>query len=109
MYNLYTFIWNYFIPGGLILTSISTKGQSFHANNGSNFYKVEISSPCLCEGCDCSYDLIANQVYAGGNGLTVSGDENVYGLGIDIYLIDTLRSEERRVGKECRSRWSPYH
>ena len=22
---------------------------------------------------------------------------------------DTPRSEERRVGKECRSRWSPYH
>mgnify|MGYP007105089263 CR=1 FL=1 len=22
---------------------------------------------------------------------------------------DKLRSEERRVGKECRSRWSPYH
>src|SRR5256885_15328552 len=22
---------------------------------------------------------------------------------------DGLRSEERRVGKECRSRWSPYH
>ena len=21
----------------------------------------------------------------------------------------TIRSEERRVGKECRSRWSPYH
>ena len=21
----------------------------------------------------------------------------------------TTRSEERRVGKECRSRWSPYH
>ena len=25
------------------------------------------------------------------------------GLGV------TTRSEERRVGKECRSRWSPYH
>src|SRR3989442_14585782 len=24
-------------------------------------------------------------------------------------LIVTQRSEERRVGKECRSRWSPYH
>ena len=24
-------------------------------------------------------------------------------------LISFLRSEERRVGKECRSRWSPYH
>ena len=22
---------------------------------------------------------------------------------------DGARSEERRVGKECRSRWSPYH
>ncbi len=24
-------------------------------------------------------------------------------------VADKLRSEERRVGKECRSRWSPYH
>src|SRR2546430_13600604 len=24
-------------------------------------------------------------------------------------LLDEPRSEERRVGKECRSRWSPYH
>src|SRR3989441_7704542 len=25
------------------------------------------------------------------------------------YVMRDLRSEERRVGKECRSRWSPYH
>ena len=25
------------------------------------------------------------------------------------FLGRVLRSEERRVGKECRSRWSPYH
>ena len=25
------------------------------------------------------------------------------------WLFDVDRSEERRVGKECRSRWSPYH
>ena len=25
------------------------------------------------------------------------------------YVKGTVRSEERRVGKECRSRWSPYH
>src|SRR5256884_3712999 len=24
-------------------------------------------------------------------------------------LVNNARSEERRVGKECRSRWSPYH
>ena len=23
--------------------------------------------------------------------------------------VELCRSEERRVGKECRSRWSPYH
>src|SRR5258708_31508807 len=35
------------------------------------------------------------------------------GLGFLIRIIEItpspLRSEERRVGKECRSRWSPYH
>jgi len=24
-------------------------------------------------------------------------------------VVTSTRSEERRVGKECRSRWSPYH
>ena len=27
----------------------------------------------------------------------------------DVWNVNVLRSEERRVGKECRSRWSPYH
>src|ERR1051326_8339236 len=38
--------------------------------------------------------------------LTIMGmltkQDNQYALTLD-------RSEERRVGKECRSRWSPYH
>ena len=29
--------------------------------------------------------------------------------GIAETFFDNGRSEERRVGKECRSRWSPYH
>ena len=32
------------------------------------------------------------------------GTENVFD-----FSIGNPRSEERRVGKECRSRWSPYH
>ena len=36
-------------------------------------------------------------------------DENMPGLtGLET-LAQIKRSEERRVGKECRSRWSPYH
>ena len=31
-----------------------------------------------------------------------------FGINLNRYQI-TYRSEERRVGKECRSRWSPYH
>ena len=46
--------------------------------------------------------------------LTIGWDETVVQKGAtfeiergEIFAI--LRSEERRVGKECRSRWSPYH
>ena len=39
------------------------------------------------------------------NGLSGQG---AYELSTLIYR-DRSRSEERRVGKECRSRWSPYH
>src|SRR2546430_5208457 len=32
------------------------------------------------------------------------------GVGLSVVVIQApYRSEERRVGKECRSRWSPYH
>src|SRR2546430_6449615 len=30
-------------------------------------------------------------------------------MSVPISAITVSRSEERRVGKECRSRWSPYH
>ena len=41
-------------------------------------------------------------------------EKNKYHMLMHIYGIykngsDEPRSEERRVGKECRSRWSPYH
>src|SRR5258708_557903 len=32
-----------------------------------------------------------------------------HGLGKAVRVLVIARSEERRVGKECRSRWSPYH
>ena len=33
----------------------------------------------------------------------------IIALPLSIALAIASRSEERRVGKECRSRWSPYH
>ena len=55
----------------------------------------------------CGVDLVIQlpSIYA------VSGAQSFAGAGVE--LLDALgcvdRSEERRVGKECRSRWSPYH
>ena len=41
-----------------------------------------------------------------------NGDNETYSTKVTTSngnLLITTRSEERRVGKECRSRWSPYH
>ena len=41
---------------------------------------------------------------------SVSAVEQVYKIKIaNVTAPELTRSEERRVGKECRSRWSPYH
>ena len=34
---------------------------------------------------------------------------NKFHMGEESAKTTNMRSEERRVGKECRSRWSPYH
>src|SRR2546422_9669829 len=51
-------------------------------------------------------NVIAVAAAAGGSILLL-----ILGLAISIPLVifGATRSEERRVGKECRSRWSPYH
>ena len=49
--------------------------------------------------------------------LEIKSQEIIEALGGTAYEVksassnieDAARSEERRVGKECRSRWSPYH
>ena len=33
----------------------------------------------------------------------------IFNQGLSSICAENTRSEERRVGKECRSRWSPYH
>ena len=45
----------------------------------------------------------------GGHGRMMSGEKAKDFKGSMAKLFRYMRSEERRVGKECRSRWSPYH
>ena len=41
-------------------------------------------------------------------GEVVTFENGLKGMVQDVRA-NSMRSEERRVGKECRSRWSPYH
>ena len=47
------------------------------------------------------------------SGTVIDGENDEALPGVNILVkgttTGTIRSEERRVGKECRSRWSPYH
>ena len=42
-------------------------------------------------------------------GLRERRGEHDVQVGLELHVRVLVRSEERRVGKECRSRWSPYH
>src|SRR5258707_11012640 len=49
-----------------------------------------------------------------GGGAAISVDTSkaavaIAALDAGAEIVNDVRSEERRVGKECRSRWSPYH
>ena len=57
----------------------------------------------------CEYTLLENcvEVIKDGILILIYSDLNMYNSSVEDLFVD--RSEERRVGKECRSRWSPYH
>src|SRR2546426_11253523 len=78
--------------------------KAANARTGTVLWKFKVGS-----------GVVANPItYAGPDGKQYVA---VYaGIGGDWFLLagdvrsdDPARSEERRVGKECRSRWSPYH
>src|SRR3989454_413149 len=68
--------------------------------NGRRIDGLELLEAALCHD-DARIDALAA---AGGEGESVD-PRALRVLG----QMAVLRSEERRVGKECRSRWSPYH
>src|SRR2546427_260717 len=124
-----------FFPCGAVemehVTSTGKRGKRF-ASAAQALEGVVADGQTLAVGgfglCGIPEALIAALRDSGAKGLTViSNNAGVDGFGLGQLLetrqirkmissyvgenkeFERQRSEERRVGKECRSRWSPYH
>src|SRR5256885_3484631 len=94
----------------------------FQAEDGIRDYKVTGVQTCAlpiwhsgpCHGRRSSgwtgRGLIAHDRRGHGRSTQTSDGHDMDHYADDLAALTAhLRSEERRVGKECRSRWSPYH
>ena len=78
------------------------KNQEWLLVDGGNLeVSVTREADAVEEAQRLRFDIFGREMGAG-----IHGED---GRDIDSYDEFTTRSEERRVGKECRSRWSPYH
>ena len=76
----------------------------------SFIYEINRALPGdICQEMIRRFDKYKNEQYAGRIGQTAE-EHNDIKRSTDLVISGKEhRSEERRVGKECRSRWSPYH
>src|SRR3712207_1440726 len=79
------------------------------AVEGSNGLLLEIDGQ-IVPNYDATIVPFSEGDVVSGNVVRIDKDEVLVDIGYKSEgVIPSQRSEERRVGKECRSRWSPYH
>src|SRR2546426_6794422 len=84
----------------------------FQAEDGIRDYKVTGVQTCALPISGKAEKIILEIVQVPGDGLAVETGVGIADGVVEVaagFDLKTGRSEERRVGKECRSRWSPYH
>ena len=97
-----------------IASAVAKKFNLYHIDTGMMYRAVTYMAlnNNLTLDDENSYDFIDNlEIKIINNQMNVNGKflgKELRDPKID-KNISLLRSEERRVGKECRSRWSPYH
>ena len=90
------------------ISTVSAVTSMYHLNTsnvwtaltgGGTSLSAKVCSFTVAESCLFVVNGNDDNRYVGADGATVTDSTSTTGH----------RSEERRVGKECRSRWSPYH
>src|ERR1039457_7680555 len=98
------------VPGGENLIGNGYWDQSVSVSAPAT---VQVSNGVLTAAASDGYlgdtNVLAPYLETKGDFGVVATIQTAPGLNGNITLTGSLRSEERRVGKECRSRWSPYH
>src|SRR5256886_17551836 len=85
--------------GCVLPNGITATGNSSRISTG---FPTAVPTPAITP----SVAVTPAQQAAGGAPAVGAFDPNIKNPSVHEW---DLRSEERRVGKECRSRWSPYH
>src|SRR5580698_1492981 len=88
------------------------KTLAFVVNGASDFWKIAEAGVKKAQGELPNYDLqfkYPEQAAAAVQQRVMDDLVAAGAVGIMVSAVDPKRSEERRVGKECRSRWSPYN
>ena len=92
------------LVGGLYTAFLAPK--SVAQDTPAQSMAVKAGRDLYLQGCSTCHGL---NLQGGAGGPTLIG----VGASAVVFQVESgrmpLRSEERRVGKECRSRWSPYH
>ena len=98
----------HFIEHGIGSTDFtnSTGTLTFNQGDTSKTFTVQTIDDTLFEGGTAEAFTVTLSTATGG---AVIGTGTATGTIADNDAAPNFRSEERRVGKECRSRWSPYH
>ena len=99
------------VPGKRL--RVATESPLFKAGADSDVpqYKMEVG---VLENFENRFNKIVAENNLSNTQLIYKTEQNFLGdllitVVLPLVLFVLLRSEERRVGKECRSRWSPYH
>ena len=92
------------IKKALALSLAMAMGLSLVACGGNDDATTEATTEVTTEETTTEVTTTEVTTTEASNIITDNGSPMSYKEAVNAY-----RSEERRVGKECRSRWSPYH